>query len=113
MAVGNPDAAVTATATHSVRAHARQTPRRHAARHSRRHARPHTFPADGEYVLSGRLVRGVEEGLFGIEGHDRPHEFLILVDGKTVWSSEIGGAELHELSVAEGFNAAQDVVNEK
>ena len=73
----------------------------------------HTFPADGEYVFSGRLVRGVEEGLFGVEGHDRPHEFLILVDGKTVFSAEVGGAELHELSVAEGINVAQDRVNEK
>lgn len=25
----------------------------------------HIFPADGEYVFSGRLVRGVEEGYFG------------------------------------------------
>jgi len=29
----------------------------------------HYFPADAEYVFAGRLVRGVEEGLFGIEGH--------------------------------------------
>jgi hypothetical protein len=71
----------------------------------------HNFPADGEYVFSGRLVRGVEEGLHGVEGHDRPHEFLVLVDGKVVYSSEIGGKEIHELSVAEGFNAAQDLVN--
>jgi hypothetical protein len=73
----------------------------------------HVFPADGEYVLSGRLVRGVEEGLFGVEGHDRPHEFLILVDGKTVHSAEIAGKEDHELSVAEGFNAAQFSIVER
>ncbi|HEX6997102.1 MAG TPA: DUF1592 domain-containing protein [Gammaproteobacteria bacterium] len=71
----------------------------------------HTFPADGEYVLAGRLVRGVEEGLFGVEGHDRPHEFLILVDGEVVHTAQVGGKELHELSVAEGINAAQDVVH--
>jgi hypothetical protein len=71
----------------------------------------HNFPADGEYVFSGRLVRGVEEGLHGVEGHDRPHEFLVLVDGKVVYSSEIGGKEIHEISVAEGFNAAQEIVN--
>ena len=64
----------------------------------------HNFLADGEYVLSGRLFIGVEEGLFGVEGHDRPHEFLILVDGQTVYSSEIGGKEDHELAVAEGVN---------
>jgi len=114
MAVGNPDAPVTATA---YRIPFELTQDKHldgmplGTRGGTRVL--HTFPADGEYVFSGRLVRGVEEGLFGVEGHDRPHEFLILVDGKTVYSAEIGGAELHELSVAEGFNAAQDVVNER
>ena len=58
----------------------------------------HNFPADGEYVLSGRLVRGVEEGYHGVEGHDRPHEFLVLVDGEVVHSSLIGTKEDHELS---------------
>ena len=113
MAVGNPDAAVTATA---YRIPFELTQDKHldgmplGTRGGTRVL--HTFPADGEYVFSGRLVRGVEEGLFGVEGHDRPHEFLILVDGKTVYSAEIGGAELHELSVAEGINVAQDAVNE-
>jgi hypothetical protein len=112
MAVGNPDAAVTATA---YRIPFELTQDKHldgmplGTRGGTRIT--HTFPADGEYVLSGRLVRGVEEGLFGVEGHDRPHEFLILVDGKTVYSAEVGGAELHELSVAEGINVAQDSVN--
>ena len=71
----------------------------------------HNFPADGEYVLSGRLFIGVEEGLFGVEGHDRPHEFLVLVDGQTVYSSEIGGKEDHELAVAEGVNKIRDSVD--
>jgi hypothetical protein len=112
MAVGNPDAAVTATA---YRIPFELTQDKHldgmplGTRGGTRVT--HTFPADGEYVLSGRLVRGVEEGLFGVEGHDRPHEFLILVDGETVYSAEVGGAELHELSVAEGINVAQDSVN--
>jgi hypothetical protein len=112
MAVGNPEAAVTATA---YRVPFELTQDKHldglplGTRGGTRVR--HTFPADGEYVFSGRLVRGVEEGLFGIEGHDRPHEFLVLVDGKTVYSAEIGGKELHELSVAEGINVAQDEVN--
>jgi hypothetical protein len=112
MAVGNPDAAVTATA---YRIPFELTQDRHldglplGTRGGTRVM--HTFPADGEYVFSGRLVRGVEEGLFGVEGHDRPHEFLILVDGATVFSAEVGGGELHELSVAEGINVAQDSVN--
>ncbi len=112
MAVGNPDAAVTATA---YRIPFELTQDKHldgmplGTRGGTQVT--HTFPADGEYVLSGRLVRGVEEGLFGVEGHDRPHEFLILVDGNTVFSAEIGGPELHELSVNEGINVAQDAVN--
>ena len=42
----------------------------------------HYFPADGEYVFSARPLQGVAEGYFGIEGHDRPHEFLVYIDGK-------------------------------
>jgi hypothetical protein len=70
----------------------------------------HYFPADGEYVLAGRLYRGVEEGLFGLEGHDIPHDFLILLDGEVVYTAEVGTKEDHELSVEEGFNVAQFAV---
>jgi len=70
----------------------------------------HYFPADGEYVMAGRLLRGVEEGLFGVEGHDIPHDFLVLVDGEVVYESQIAGKEDHELSVEEGFNVAQFAV---
>jgi Protein of unknown function (DUF1592)/Protein of unknown function (DUF1588)/Protein of unknown function (DUF1587)/Protein of unknown function (DUF1585)/Protein of unknown function (DUF1595) len=73
----------------------------------------HNFPADADYVLSARLFIGVEEGLFGVEGHDRPHEFLVLVDGKTVYSSEIGGKEEHELGVEQGVNPIRAEVDEK
>jgi hypothetical protein len=31
----------------------------------------HTFPADGEYVFSGRLLKTVAEGLVGVEGTRR------------------------------------------
>ena len=114
MAIGNPDAVETAT---SYRIPFELTQNQHLeglplATRGGTKVR-HIFPADGEYVLSGRLVRGVEEGLFGVEGHDRPHEFLILVDGQTVYSSEIAGKEDHELSVAEGFNAAQFSIDER
>ena len=53
----------------------------------------HMFPADGEYKLSGRLVRGVEEGYAGVEGNDTPHTFVITVDGDEVYSAQIGGPE--------------------
>jgi hypothetical protein len=59
----------------------------------------HHFPADGEYVFSARPLQGVAEGYFGIEGHDKPHEFLVYIDGQIVYSSEVGGAEQHEISV--------------
>jgi hypothetical protein len=114
MAIGNPEAVVTAT---SYRIPFELTQNKHlegmplGTRGGTKVQ--HTFPADGDYVFSGRLVRGVEEGLFGVEGHDRPHEFLVLVDGNTVYSSEIAGKDDHEVSVAEGFNVAQFSIDER
>ncbi|WP_428096509.1 DUF1592 domain-containing protein [Candidatus Rariloculus sp.] len=55
----------------------------------------HNFPADGDYVLSGRLLRTVAEGYVGVEGHDTPHEFIIMLDGELVFSALIGGPEQH------------------
>ena len=56
----------------------------------------HIFPADGEYKLSARLFRGVEEGYVGVEGNDTPHTFVITIDGEEVFSTTIGGPEDHE-----------------
>ena len=56
----------------------------------------HTFAADGEYVFSGRLLKTVAEGLSGVEGHETPHQFIVTVDGKRVFSAPIGGKEDHE-----------------
>src|SRR5690606_6536719 len=72
----------------------------------------HYFPADGEYVFSARPLQGVAEGYFGIEGHDKPHEFLVYVDRELVYTSEIGGREQHEISV-KNFNDVIKVVDEK
>ena len=57
---------------------------------------PHPFPADGEYVFSGRLLKTVAEGLVGVEGHETPHIFVVTIDGKQVFSAPIGGKEDHE-----------------
>ena len=57
---------------------------------------PHHFPADGEYVFSGRLLKTVAEGLVGVEGHETPHTFIVTIDGKRVFSAPIGGKEDHE-----------------
>ena len=56
----------------------------------------HIFPADGEYKLSARLFRGVEEGYIGVEGNDTPNTFVITIDGEEVFSTTIGGPKDHE-----------------
>jgi mono/diheme cytochrome c family protein len=70
----------------------------------------HVFPADGEYKLSGRLVRGVEEGYAGVEGNDIPHTFVITVDGAEVYSAAIGGPKDHEIQ-AKDMNEAKVLVD--
>jgi len=114
LAVGNPEAVVTAT-TYSIPMEITQDYHLDGLPLGTRGGIKvtHTFPADGEYVFSGRLIRGVEEGLFGVEGHDIPHEFMVLLDGEQVYSAMIGGKEDHELSVEEGINVAQAHIDEK
>ena len=58
----------------------------------------HYFPADADYVLSGRLLRTVAEGYYGVEGHETPHELVITVDGEQVFSTSVGGPEDHKES---------------
>jgi mono/diheme cytochrome c family protein len=70
----------------------------------------HVFPADGEYKLSGRLVRGVEEGYAGVEGNDLPHTFVITVDGAEVFSTQIGGLKDHEVQ-ARDMNEARGIID--
>ena len=70
----------------------------------------HVFPADGEYKLFGRLVRGIEEGYAGVESNDLPHTFVVTVDGAEVYSAEIGGPEDHEAQ-AKDMNAARTVID--
>jgi len=57
----------------------------------------HVFPADAEYNLSARLIRGIAEGYSGIEGNEIPYTFLITVDGTEVYSASIGGPKDHEI----------------
>jgi mono/diheme cytochrome c family protein len=58
----------------------------------------YNFPADGEYVFYGRLLRTVAEGYVGVEGHETPFQFIVTVDGEQVFSAPIGGKEDHESS---------------
>jgi hypothetical protein len=72
----------------------------------------HVFPADAEYKLSGRLVRGVLEGYAGVEGNDTPYTFVITVDGAEVYSAPIGGPGDHEAQ-SKDMSAAQIVIDKR
>jgi len=61
----------------------------------------HVFPADAEYKLSGRLVRGVQEGYAGVEGNDTPYTFVVTVDGTEVYSATVGGPKDDEIQAAD------------
>jgi len=58
----------------------------------------YNFPADGEYVFYGRLLRTVAEGYVGVEGHETPFQFIVTVDGEQVFSAPVGGKQDHESS---------------
>src|SRR5262245_31320853 len=70
----------------------------------------HVFPADGEYKLFGRLVRGIEEGYAGVEGNEFPYTFVITLDRDEVYSAEIGGLEDHK-SQAKDMNEARGILD--
>jgi len=72
----------------------------------------HVFPADAEYKLSGRLVRGVQEGYAGVEGNETPNTFVITVDGTEVYTAPIGGPKDHEMQAAD-LAAAQPVIDKR
>ena len=72
----------------------------------------HVFPADAEYKLSGRLVRGVQEGYAGVEGNDTPYTFVITVDGTEVYSAPIGGPKDDEMQGAD-LAAAQPIIDKR
>jgi mono/diheme cytochrome c family protein len=72
----------------------------------------HVFPADGEYNLSGRLIRGVAEGYSGVEGNDIPYTFVITVDGEEVYSASIGGLKDHEIQ-SKDVNLARTLIDKR
>jgi len=72
----------------------------------------HVFPADAEYKLSGRLVRGVQEGYAGVEGNDVPYTFVITVDGAEVYSAPVGGPKDSEMQAAD-LAAAQPIIDKR
>jgi len=72
----------------------------------------HVFPADAEYKLSGRLVRGVQEGYAGVEGNEVPYTFVITVDGTEVYTAPVGGPKDDEMQAAD-LAAAQPIIDKR
>jgi hypothetical protein len=72
----------------------------------------HVFPADAEYKLSGRLVRGVQEGYAGVEGNDFPYTFVITIDGTEVYTAPVGGPKDDEIQAAD-LAAAQPIIDKR
>jgi mono/diheme cytochrome c family protein len=72
----------------------------------------HVFPADAEYTLSGRLIRGVAEGYSGVEGNDIPYTFVITVDGAEVYSAPIGGPKDSEIQAGD-LNVARAMIDKR
>ena len=70
----------------------------------------HVFPADAEYKLFGRLVRGVEEGYAGVESNETPDTFVITIDGEEVFTAEVGGKKDHEVQ-SKDMNEAKALVD--
>jgi mono/diheme cytochrome c family protein len=72
----------------------------------------HYFPADGEYIFMGRLLKTVAEGLMGAEGHDSPHQFIVLIDGVQVFSAPVGGKEDNDSS-AKNITISKEEVDKR
>src|SRR5688572_19349189 len=70
------------------------------------------FPADGEYVFYGRLLRTVAEGYVGVEGHETPYQFIVTIDGEQVFSAPVGGKEDHESS-SKNITISRDEVDKR
>jgi hypothetical protein len=69
----------------------------------------YNFPADAEYEIAGRLLRGIEEGFYGVEGWDRPNDFIITIDGAEVYTAPVGGSADHAVSALD-VNASRLVI---
>ena len=111
LAVGDPDAHA-GTSEHSINRDFSQNTHVEGLPLGTRGGRSvrHVFPADAEYKLFGRLVRGIEEGYAGVESNDLPHTFVITLDGEEVFSAEIGGQKDHDVQ-AKDMNEARAIID--
>ena len=72
----------------------------------------HFFPTDGDYVLSVRLNRTILNGYSGLQGNEKPQDYIVLVDGKQVFTTTVGGPEDHKMSV-DDVNKVGEVVDQR
>ena len=72
----------------------------------------HVFPTDGDYLLSVRLNRTILNGYSGVQGNEKPQKFLVLIDGKQVFTEKVGGPEDHKMSV-DDVNKAQEAIYQR
>ncbi len=72
----------------------------------------HIFPTDGDYLFSVRLNRTILNGYSGLQGNEKPQQFLVLIDGKQVFSEKVGGPDDHKLSV-DDVNKAGEVLDQR
>jgi mono/diheme cytochrome c family protein len=67
----------------------------------------HVFPTDADYLLSVRLNRTILNGYSGIQGNEKPQQYIVLVDGKQVFTEKVGGPDDHKMSVDDVNKAAE------
>ena len=67
----------------------------------------HIFPADAEYELSAQLNRTILNGYSGIQGHETPHEFIVTIDDRRVFSAMVGGPDDHKMAADDANKAGQ------
>src|SRR4030095_168410 len=60
-------------------------------------------------VFYGRLLRTVAEGYVGVEGHETPHQFVILIDGQEVHTAPVGGKDDHATASKDILQSRVDV----
>lgn len=68
----------------------------------------HNFPLDADYTFKGELWATYAGGARGLEGHDRPHYFVITVDGEEILRTPIGGKQGNDLGYRTAGGAIKD-----
>ena len=68
----------------------------------------HNFPLDAEYLFKAELWATYAGGARGLEGHDRPHHFVITIDGDQILRTPLGGQQGNDLGYLTAGGAIKD-----